>query len=93
MEKSKETIQNKKLKERPKTIITNAFRKCKNQEDFEKQLLKNGITVLFRKNDSGRIYGVTFIDHKQKFVFNGSRLGKDFSANVFHEKFNNSATY
>jgi len=89
MEKSKETIQNKKLKERPKTIITNAFRKCKNQEDFEKQLLKNGITVLFRKNDSGRIYGVTFIDHKQKFVFNGSRLGKDFSANVFQEKFNN----
>jgi hypothetical protein len=88
MEKSKETIQNKKLKERPKAIITNAFRKCKNQEDFEKQLLKNGITVLFRKNDSGRIYGVTFIDHKQKFVFNGSRLGKGFSANVFHEKFN-----
>jgi len=88
MEKSKETIQNKKLKERPKTIITNAFRKCKNQEDFEKQLLKNGITVLFRKNDSGRIYGATFIDHKQKYVFNGSRLGKEFSANVFHEKFN-----
>ena len=52
------------------------------------QLLKNGISVLFRKNDSGRIYGVTFIDHKQKFVFNGSRLGKDFSANVFQEKFN-----
>ncbi len=88
MEKSKETIQNQKLKEHPKAIITNAFQKCKNQEDFEKQLLKSGITVLFRKNDSGRIYGATFIDHKQKFVFNGSRLGKDFSANVFHKKFN-----
>ena len=50
--------------------------------------MKNGISVLLRKNDSGRIYGVTFIDHKQKFVFNGSRLGKSFSANVFHEKFN-----
>jgi hypothetical protein len=45
---------------------------------------------LFRKNDSGRIYGATFIDYKQKFVFNGSRLGKDFSANVFQEKFNAS---
>ena len=88
IEKSKETIQDKKLKERPKKIIANAFQKCKNQGDFEKQLLKSGITVLFRKNDSGRIYGATFIDHKQKFVFNGSRLGKIFSANVFHEKFN-----
>lgn len=90
MEKSKETIQNKKLKEHPKRLMINALQNSKTQTDFEKQLLKNGITVLFRKNDSGRIYGATFIDHKQKFVFNGSRLGKDFSANVFQEKFNAS---
>jgi hypothetical protein len=51
-------------------------------------LLKNQISVLFRENESGRIYGVTFIDHRQKFVFNGSRLGKEFSANVFQKKFN-----
>ena len=90
MEKSKTLVNNKKLKERPKAIIAKAIQKCRTQNDFEKELLKNAITVLFRKNDSGRIYGVTFIDHKQKFVFNGSRLGKDFSANVFHEKFNDS---
>jgi hypothetical protein len=89
MEKSKTLVNNKKLKERPKAIIEKAIQKCRTHDDFEKQLLKNGITVLFRKNDSGRIYGVTFIDHKQKFVFNGSRLGKGFSANVFHEKFSN----
>jgi len=88
IEKSKEIIKNKKLKERPKQMISKAFKNSKNQKDFEKQLLKNGISVLFRKNDSGRIYGVTFIDHKQKFIFNGSRLGKEFSANVFNEKFN-----
>jgi hypothetical protein len=88
MEKSKEFIKNRKLKVRPKAIITKAKQNCKNHKAFEKQLFKNGISVLFRENDSGRIYGVTFIDHKQKFVFNGSRLGKDFSANVFHEKFN-----
>lgn len=87
MMKSKEIIKNRNLKERPKVMIPKAFNECKNQKDFEKQLLKNGISVLFRKNDSGRIYGATFIDHKQKFVFNGSRLGKGFSANVFHEKF------
>ncbi|WP_346856934.1 conjugal transfer protein MobB [uncultured Draconibacterium sp.] len=89
MAKSKILVNNKNLKERPKTIIAAAIQKCRTQDDFEKELLKSGISVLLRKNDSGRIYGVTFIDHKQKFVFNGSRLGKGFSANLFHEKFNN----
>ncbi len=88
MEKSQKLFKNRKIKERPKAIITKAIQNCNNQKYFEKQLLKNGISVLFRRNDSGRIYGVTFIDHKQKFVFNGSRLGKDFSANVLQEKFN-----
>jgi hypothetical protein len=89
MAKSKLLVNNKNLKERPKTIIAAAIQKSGTQVDFEKELLKNSISVLLRKNESGRIYGVTFIDHKQKFVFNGSRLGKGFSANVFHEKFNN----
>ncbi|WP_346859613.1 conjugal transfer protein MobB [uncultured Draconibacterium sp.] len=86
-EKSKEQIKNKKLKERPREVISKVFYKSGNRKDFEDQLLKQGISVLFRENDSGRIYGATFIDHKQKFVFNGSRLGKEFSANVFNERF------
>ncbi len=88
VEKSKEAIKTKNLKEKPKATISKVLASCKNRKDFEKQLLKNQISVLFRENESGRIYGVTFIDHWQKFVFNGSRLGKDFSANVFQEKFN-----
>jgi hypothetical protein len=88
IEKSKETIKTKNLKESPKAIISKGMASCRNMKDFEKQLLKNRISVIFRKNESGRIYGVAFIDHRQKFVFNGSRLGKNFSANVFQEKFN-----
>ena len=87
IEKSKEQIKNKKLKERPKEIISKVFHKSENRKEFENQLFKQGISVLFRENDSGRIYGATFIDHKQKFVFNGSRLGKEFSANVSNERF------
>ncbi len=34
-----------------------------------------------------RIYGVTFIDHDSRVVLNGSRLGKEYSANVFNERF------
>lgn len=87
IEKSKEAVGTRNLKESLKEVISRTLTSCKNRKDFEKQLLKNEISVLFRENESGRIYGVTFIDHQQKFVFNGSRLGKDFSANVFQQKF------
>jgi hypothetical protein len=88
IEKSKEAVEIRNLKESPKEVISRALASCKNRKDFEKQLSKNHISVLFHENESGRIYGVTFIDHQQKFVFNGSRLGKEFSANVFQQKFN-----
>jgi hypothetical protein len=52
-------------------------------------LKKEKIQVVFRENEQGRIYGVTFIDHNSRTVINGSRLGKAFSANQLQEKFNN----
>lgn len=54
---------------------------------FERELMRQGIGVVFRQNDAGRIYGATFIDHAAKAVFNGSRLGKEFSAGVFNDLF------
>jgi hypothetical protein len=88
MEQSAEIIKNKRLKERSKKVISAALLTSKNRADFEGALAKQGISVLFRTNDEGRIYGATFIDHEQKCVFNGSRLGKEFSANVFNDLFN-----
>lgn len=35
----------------------------------------------------GRIYGVTFVDHANGIVSNGSVLGKELSAHVFNELF------
>jgi hypothetical protein len=64
---------------------------CKTRKEFEETLEKQGISVLFRTSNEGRIYGATFIDHEQKCVFNGSRLGKDFSANVFNDLFKNDS--
>ena len=46
-----------------------------------------GVDAVFRLNAAGRIYGVTFIDHKQRIVANGSLLGRSFSANVFESRF------
>ncbi len=59
-----------------------------NREDFIRLLNRQGIDVVFRENNEGRIYGVTFIDHKNSEVYNGSRLGKEFSANAFERLFN-----
>ena len=59
-----------------------------NTRDEFRQLLKaDGIDTVFRINPVGRIYGVTFIDHTNGIVANGSVLGKEFSARVFNELF------
>lgn len=65
----------------------------RDREFFERELMRQGIGVVFRTNDAGRIYGVTFIDHADKTVFNGSRLGKDFSANVFNDLFDGQESF
>lgn len=59
-----------------------------NREDFIRLLNGRGIDAVFRENDEGRIYGATFIDHRNREVYNGSRLGKEFSANAFERLFN-----
>ena len=43
--------------------------------------------MVLRRNDTGRIYGATFIDHNTRTVLNGSRIGKEFSANALNEHF------
>ncbi len=87
MEKSGEVIKDKKLKERTRKIVATTMQTARSRKELEQQLKKQGIDVVFRQNDSGRIYGVTFIDHDSRVVLNGSRLGKEYSANVFNDHF------
>ena len=87
MEKSGEAIKNEKLKERTRKIVAATMQTARSRKELEQQLKKQGIDVVFRQNDIGRIYGVTFIDHDSRVVLNGSRLGKEYSANVFNERF------
>ena len=42
------------------------------RETFVRLLAGKGIDAVFRENDEGRIYGATFIDHKNREVYNGS---------------------
>src|SRR5699024_7426489 len=45
-------------------------------------LNREGVATVFRQNADGLIYGITYIDHRTKCVFNGSSLGKKYSANA-----------
>lgn len=50
--------------------------------ELMKALQKENIQVVLRQNDKGIIYGITYVDHRTKCVFNGSHLGKQYSANA-----------
>jgi hypothetical protein len=49
-------------------------------------LQKEKIQVVLRQNADGIIYGMTYVDHQTKCVFNGSDLGKPYSANQVQER-------
>ncbi|MDT3401055.1 relaxase/mobilization nuclease domain-containing protein [Mucilaginibacter terrae] len=57
---------------------------------FAKDLNAQNIQVVFRQNEEGRIYGLTFVDHRSKAVFNGSDLGKAYSATMLTARFLNA---
>jgi hypothetical protein len=86
-EKSKQQIADNKTREYLKPIIFKAMQQTQSIDEFSLLLKEKNIEPVFRINDRNRIYGLTFIDYQNKAVLNGSRLGKEFSANVFEEKF------
>jgi hypothetical protein len=67
--------------------IDDVLAKPQTKRSFIQALAKQQIKVILRQNDKGRIYGVTFIDQRNKTVFNGSDLGKGYSANLLSTKF------
>ncbi len=56
--------------------------------EFTQSLAKEGINVVARQSSGGNIYGLTYIDFKNKCVFNGSDLGKEFSAKAVLDQIN-----
>ena len=88
MQKSKETV---------KSLIPAVRRKVlevmrtspQTEERLRQRLEEQGLRVIIRKTDNGRIYGITFIDDEKGIALNGSRLGKGYAANKFNEYFSN----
>jgi hypothetical protein len=54
--------------------------------ELARVLEKEGINTVFRKSAEGLLYGITYVDHKTKSVFNGSSLGKEYSAKAIQER-------
>lgn len=86
-ERAKEKIDIAPTKRKIADVIAHSTDKA----DFIAKLKERNIDVVLRYTDEGRIYGVTFIDHNIMTVLNGSKLGKEFSANAINERFNNPA--
>lgn len=84
---SKEKMKEKHLASKTKAVVAGALKRSATREDFRGNLHRRGVDVLFRENEEGRLYGITFIDHNNGCVVNGSRLGKELSANAVAEWF------
>lgn len=74
-------------RERLRPLVADALRQSVDERDFRDRLAKEQIDLVLRRNGTDRIYGVTFIDHRSRTVLNGSRLGKEFSANMLNGHF------
>lgn len=75
------------MKNRLKNAVDLAlFGKHISLSELTKLLEKEGINLICRKNTEGSIYGITYVDHTAKCVFNGSVLGKQYSAKAIQER-------
>lgn len=74
-----------------KRLLSDAMAAATGKDDFIARLKEKNIDLVLRYNADGRLYGATFIDHNNHVVLNGSRLGKEFSANSLNLWFNDPA--
>lgn len=74
-----------------KKIVASIMAQSNGKEVFIANLKAKGVDLVLRYTDDGRIYGATYIDHNNHQVLNGSRLGKEFSANALERWFKNPA--
>lgn len=49
-------------------------------DDLGNRLRDQNILMLRRQSPEGKLYGITFVDNEHRCVFNGSELGKQYSA-------------
>lgn len=71
-----------------KRLVSEAMAAATGKDDFIAKLKEKNIDLVLRYNADGRLYGATFVDHNNHVSLNGSRLGREFSANTLNLWFN-----
>lgn len=71
---------------RLKNTIDLALREKQPVQSLSERLEKVGVRMVLRTSDQGLIYGITYIDHRTRCVFNGSVLGKAYAAKGILER-------
>ena len=84
---SKDNLKKPGALDRLRQTVKDAMNPHNTRDEFRQLLKAESINTVFRINPVGRVYGVTFIDHTNGIVANGSVLGREFSAGVFNELF------
>ena len=87
MEHSAGKITKENNREHTRHRVAEAFLDAPTENALRERLRAYHIDLFIRRNDTGRITGVTFIDHENRCVLNGSRLGKEYSANALNERY------
>ncbi len=87
MEQSGKKITKGNSREHTRHRVAEAFLDAPTENALRERLRAYHIDLFIRRNDTGRITGVTFIDHENRCVLNGSRLGKEYSANALNERY------
>lgn len=85
--RSKLEIKDRKLADMTKRTVLSVLQGTYDKDKFVSRLKEKGIDTVLRHTEEGRIYGATFIDHRTGCVLNGSRMGKELSANALQEHF------
>ena len=85
--RSKQEIKERELADMTKRTVLSVLEGTYDKEKFVATLKGKGIDTVLRYTEEGRIYGATFIDHRTGCVLNGSRMGKELSANALQEHF------
>ena len=75
------------LKQRTKNAVDDCLQTSKGDiKSLVTALSEKQIYTVLRQNTEGRLYGITFVDNQNKVVFNGSDLGKGYSAAALQSK-------
>lgn len=79
------------FKEQVRSKVEQAIGQSANISSLQKALGQVGIHSVVRRTDTGLIYGFTVVDNELKTVFNGSDLGKAYSAAAIASRLGDSS--